>query len=693
MAVLGSSFTLLSLVVSAISVIAGIWGIYKKDTRLILISRQGLYLNLIAIIASVLVLIYLLVLPDFSVMYVVNHISTNLPIFYKITGLWAGAEGSILFWSMLLSVFSAIAIKSVEKQEPVILPYMVIVLMSISFFFAILLNFSVDSDPFKVLKQGEMVMTSNEGRGLNPLLQHWAMVIHPPILFLGYVSFAVPYAIAISSLLAGRMNLQWTRLVRRWTLFSWASLGVGIMLGGKWAYEELGWGGYWAWDPVENASLIPWLTGTAFLHSILVQEKRGMLKVWNMVLVTISFFMCIFGTFLTRSGIVQSVHSFANTDIAPFFVWFMLMIILFSGYLVFLKYSSLRSDRPMNSYLSREAGFLFNNVLLLIMVFTILWGTLYPTISEYFFNERVSVTIVWFNQIMAPMGLVLLFLTGAGPLLAWRTTSAQTLWKNFRLPVASFVITLVIYSVYHLVLDGKKAADISWMGGISFSLSAFLVTGVLEEYIRTLLTRKRFTGESLIPAMILVLFQNKRRYLGYAVHLGLALMYIGFTGKAFTYEGRLTMKPGVTEYFQGYMIEVEKAGQFAVPEGARVPRYITSMVWMKVYDGKKLLGEDTTEVRSYPIFNLSTGKYDRNQETSEPAIITTASKDIYLQYAGMDEEENLILQVWINPLVNWVWGGFIWYNFFLIFLLLPIGEKKELSLLGKKYQIAASMGR
>jgi len=682
----------LSMGTGLVSLLSGIWGIWKRDKEYLVLSRQTLYLHFIIISFSLLSLTYLLVNADFSIAYVTNHVNNALPVFYRVTSIWAGQAGSMLFWNFLLILFSVIAVSHIQKEEPVLVPYIIVILMGISLFFCIMGNFSETSDPFRVFHAGERIMTSNDGRGLNPLLQHWAMVIHPPVLYFGYVSFAIPYAIAMASLMTGRINLKWTRLVRRWTLFSWFSLGAGIMLGSKWAYEELGWGGYWAWDAVENASLMPWLTGTAFLHSILVQEKRGMLKVWNMVLVTISFLMCIFGTFLTRSGVVNSVHAFANSTLGPFFVVFMLLIVLFSTYYIISRLSELKSDRPINSFLSREAGFLFNNVLFVVMLFTLVWGTMYPAFTEYFLKEKVSVTAIWFNKFMVPLGLLLMFLTGAGPLLAWRKTAAKTLFKNFKFPLS---VLFIVFSGYialrFFYFHYTSFEELKLMAGISFSLSAFVISGVVEEFLQTTRARISVTKESFLAGFLMIFFQNKRRYLGYAVHLGLAVMFVGFTGKAFTTETKLVLGKGEAESFQGYLIEVADYEQKSFPENKNAaPLYTSKVVHVNVYKDDHLINSGKTEIRSYPLYNLSTGKYDDVQDTSEPAIMSGLYEDVYVQFGGIDEGR-IIIQVWINPLVNWVWAGFIGYTLVLVLLLVPFGEKRVIAFFGKKYNTSVVM--
>ena len=598
-------------------------------------------------------------------------------------------------------LFSAIAISDIEKKEPRLLPHAIAILMGSSLFFTCLANFSSDSDPFQLITAAGSPIAQPNGRGLNPLLQHWAMVIHPPILYLGYVSFVIPFAIAMASLIQRRAHLNWSSLIRKWSIFSWFFLGVGMLLGGKWAYEELGWGGYWAWDPVENAALMPWITGTAFLHSILVQEKRGMLKVWNMILVSLSFLMCIFGTFLTRSGVVSSVHAFASSDLGFFFVLFMTAVILLSGYLIITRFSLLRSDRPFNSFLSREAGFLYNNMVLLISLFTIIWGTMYPTITEALFDERVSVTQVWFDEWMAPLGLIILFLTGAGPLLAWRRTDKEVLIRNFRLPLIVLVIVLLSHFIYFLVptlvrtlqegtpLTNIDLEEIHIWAGLTFAIAAFVITGIAEELFKLTRNRIKYTNEFFLTGLILAILQNKRRYVGYLVHVSLAVLFIGFAGKSFTKETRITLQKGEAVEFQGYLFY---AADFQVLEyrenDQSPPLYQTRKVSIQVFKDNEFLGEDTTEIRNYPMYNLQTGRYDDHQATSEPAIIPHFFDDIYAQFGGISETDHrLLFQVWINPLVRVVWLGFAFFIGAGLLLFLPVGESKTIRIRNKVYHL------
>lgn len=659
--------------------------IYKKHgDRYLTQARAALELTLFGISICVALLLYLLVTADFSFVYVAEHVNHQLPVFYRLTSLWAGQAGSMLWWNCLVIFFTWLAIKHIRRAAPELEAWMLVILMTLVAFFTAIGCFAPSSDPFRVFQEGERLFAQPEGRGLNPLLQHWAMIIHPPILYLGYVSFAVPFAIAMAALLHGNPALHWVKHVRRWTLFSWFFLGVGILLGGKWAYEELGWGGYWAWDPVENASLMPWLTATAFLHSIIVQERRGMLKVWNMVLVSISFIMTIVGTALTRSGVVQSVHAFAQSNLGWFFLGFVVATIVFCTWAIVRGYDMLKSAQPIESLLSREVGFLFNNVLLLASLFIIFFGTMYPTLSEAISGRRESVTAEWFNRFMAPMGILILFLTGLGPLLAWRVTKPALLLRNARIPlIAAFSVGIPTG------LWLQRSGDINSariMALITFAVAAFVIAGVLEEWLRASLARWRYTKENFFIALLLVLFQNKRRFLGYMVHIALAILFAGFAGLAFATEGRLMLRAGEAQSFGDYTIHVESYEEKAVPD-PQAPLYGTRMVTLAVYRQNQLVGRDTTEIRTYPMYNFREGRFSDFQNTSEPAIISTFWTDVYLQLGG-DEKGRLVLQIWLNPLVKWVWGGFAFFVLMGLLLLLPVGESRYLALGSLRFSIA-----
>src|SRR6185295_14237456 len=442
MAQVGQFALALAFVVSAYSVIASLIGIRIKNDKIIASGKHAAIATFLCVTLSIGALGYLFVTNDFSVAYIAGHSNRDLPVYYKIASIWGGQEGSLLFWGWLLTVYSALVVAQNWKKHSSLMPYVTAILMVTSLFFTAMHLFVVN--PFHmggvVLADGtQNLWTRPDGAGLNPLLQDWLMVIHPPMLYLGFVGFAVPFAFAMAALLTKQLGDTWIRSTRRWTMVAWFFLGTGIMLGGNWAYHELGWGGFWAWDPVENASLMPWLIGTAFLHSVMVQEKKGMLKVWNIVLVTLAYIMSIVGTWLTRSGIVNSVHAFAQSPVGAYFLAFIIMALSAALYLLVDRLPYLKSDNEMESVVSRESSFLFNNLILIASCFAVFWGTMFPVISENMpkwlgGGERVTVEAPFFNKVNVPIAIFLLFLTGVGPLLAWRKASTNSLKRNFLIP-------------------------------------------------------------------------------------------------------------------------------------------------------------------------------------------------------------------------------------------------------------------
>ena len=420
------------------------------------------------------------------------------------------------------------------------MPFVIITLSSIQLFFLILVNFV--ANPF-IPAEANFVIEN--GLGLNPLLQNPTMAIHPPILYLGYVGFSVPFAFAIAALCSKELNTSWLQTIRRWTLFTWLALGIGILLGGWWAYNELGWGGYWAWDPVENASLMPWLTATAFIHSIIIQEKKNMLKMWNMILILITFTLCIFGTFLTRSGIVSSVHSFTASSLGPIFLAFVFLILFVCIYLLITRSKYLKSEKKLESFASRESGFLFNNVIFVSICFAVFWGTMFPVFSEAFTGSQITVGPPFFNQIIIPISLILLFLSGIGPLLAWRKTSKESLVRNFSIPS---ILGLVV------VLIGILMGLIGLYPIITTFLCAFVFFTIVIEFWRGIKVRNNKYNENIMIALLNMINKNRSRYGGYIVHLGIVIMFIGFIGKAFDIEKESSLRIGESISLSNYKI-------------------------------------------------------------------------------------------------------------------------------------------
>ncbi len=671
----GSFLLTYSVVTSAFPIIIFILFLHYKNDLLCAIGIQAVRLHFLVLLTCTVCLIILLSIPDFSVLYVAEHANWALPLFYKITSLWAGQAGSMLWWNFLIVFFSLIAMGQVNQSMSKLTPYVSIILMFVSLFFCLLTNFSEDSDPFRMILMGDQPAPQIDGRGLNPLLQHWAMVIHPPILYLGYVSFVVPYAITFSALIQRRTSMDWLLLVRKWTLFSWFFLGTGMLLGGKWAYEELGWGGYWAWDPVENAALMPWLTSTAFLHSILVQRNRGMLKIWNVILVSISFVMCIFGTFLTRSGIVNSVHSFASSSLGPFFLYFIGIIIVFSIFSICRALPQLKTRQPIYSFFSKEAGFLLNNILLLIMLFVIFWGTMYPAITEVLLHKRISVSAVWFNQWITPLGLIILLLTSLGPLLAWRKTSLILLWANVKWGLMLAGICSVAIVALNIATIETWETGHLWAFSI-ISVSLFLIIITLQELYKIISKRMHHNQEKFWIVLLNLFANNRGRYLGYIIHISIAIMCIGFSGKAFSNEKSISLKINEAEHFSNYLIHLDKYQEESKKTAqSGVPLYVTRKLTLSVFKNNHKIDTRTTEIRVYPMYNLQTQQYDDAQNTSEPAIFSKGLHDLYIQFGGIDKKQNrFIIQVWYNPLVRLVWLGFLLYVIAGLGNILPIDK-------------------
>ncbi len=628
----------LALGLSIITIILLSFHLRTGDNRLYLSGqRAALSVSLVSFFATF-VLAQLLMASNFDVDYVAHYTSLETPMIYKITALWAGQAGSLLFWLFVLSIFAVIAILQNQRLQPKLMPWVIIVITTVQLFFLILVNFV--SNPFAPT-DADFILTN--GLGLNPLLQNATMVIHPPMLYLGYVGYTIPFAFAIAAMAKQEMNALWMKTVRIWLLFVWLMLSIGIILGGWWAYLELGWGGYWAWDPVENASFMPWLTGTALIHSIMIQEKRNMLKVWNMILIIITFTLCIFGTFLTRSGVMSSVHSFAASSVGPVFLGFVFLILIVSFALLFYRKTFLRSEKRIEYFSSRESGFLFNNVVFVVMCFAVFWGTLFPVISEAVRGTKITVGAPFFNQINIPIGLVLLLLTGVGPLLVWRRTSKQSATRNFMIPVVVGLITALILFMFKI--RGYVL--------ISFTLSSFVLTTIIIEFAKGIRSRMRSQHENVLVAFWRLMRKNRSRYGGYIVHAGVVLMFVGFTGHAFDSEKEFGLKAGEKEHLDNYRFELLR-----IQEKER-PNHFAWIADLKVQDSDgKTITILHPEKRIY--FHRSPDP-DRRQPHSELDIYSLINKDIYSIFNGYDSDNGVAyFKIMINPLVSWVWiGGYI----------------------------------
>ena len=632
MASLGAFVLVLSFVTAAYAAAASIAGARRRSNRLIE-SGIGAFYTVAALmtVASGLI-IYAFVSGDYSIKYVQRYSDSVQPLFYKITSYWGGLDGSIMFWVFLLSVFGTVAVKVNRERHRELIPYVVAITAMVEMFFLFLML--AHNNPFNTY----LTESPTEGAGLNPLLQNFYMAIHPPLMYLGFVGLTIPFAFGLSALITGHLDDSWLRAVRRWTMFSWFFLSFGLTLGMIWAYEELGWGGFWGWDPVENAGALPWFTATAFLHSVMVQERRGMLRVWNVTLVIITFLLTIFQTFMTRSGIVQSVHAFGeDPELGRMFIVFMITIAVVSFGWVIYRLPMLKARNELESWASREGAFLANNWILLFSAFFILFATMFPTITEAISGERLTVGPPFFNKWMTPVGLMLLFLTGVGPLLAWRKTSPANIAQQFLWPVVS---ALVVGGV--VLALGVRV----WSSGICFALCGFVFGTITQEYLRGANVRKATSGADLVTAMIGLVGRNKRRYGGYIVHIGIVLMFLGFAGEGLSRDEQLLLKPGQEATVGDYTLRLDAIR--VTDDGQK--QMITGHITVKGADGQEL-------GKMYPAKWFF--RKHEDEPTTEVAIRRSFAEDLYIVMPGYEfQEQTASVEVHINPLINWIWVGF-----------------------------------
>jgi len=629
---LGALAILLAFCVALYATLASVIGRIKNKPFLVVSGERAVYSVWVLVTLASGILVYSLMMSDFRFAYVAEHSNRSMPMLYKFASWWGGQEGSLLLWSFLLSTYASVVVFTNRRKHRDMMPWVVGVLATIQTFFLVLNNFV--ANPFQMLATDKLIVAVPDGNGLSPLLQYPAMAIHPPMLYLGYVGFAVPFAFAIGSLITKQPGDAWIHTTRRWTLVTWLFQSTGVMLGAAWAYHVLGWGGYWGWDPVENASLLPWLSGTAFLHSVMMQEKKGMMKVWNIVLVSTTFFLCILGTFLTRSGVVQSVHAFARSDIGKFFVTFLALGIAATIYLILDRLEYLKSESELESVISRESSFLFNNLILLASCFAVLWGTLFPVISEAATGDKISLDGDWYNRLMVPIGLFLLLLTGVGPLFAWRKTSVESLRRNFQLPgIASLVL------VGALVAAGMRHI----YALISFGFCLFVALTVISEFYKGAKAIAAKSDMNLLRATVELTHRNTRRYGGYLVHMGIVLMFIGFTGHAFNQAEVKELNKGDSMRVGVYtlkMIDMQQGGN---------ENYDWHRATMAVSKNGEYLGTLEPEKRFYRA---------SRQGTSEVGIRQRPNEDLYLNFAGMsDDQKRAVIQAYVFPLVSWIWIG------------------------------------
>jgi cytochrome c-type biogenesis protein CcmF len=603
-------------------------------------ARRAGIASFIALCCAAFALVWAAFTNDFSVEYIRSHSNIALNPAYKFAALWSGQEGSLLLWAFLLSAYGFV-LRVRHRVDVRLTAFASVILAGIQVFFVLLL--CVGAPPFSIAPGP----VAADGAGLNPLLQYPEMVMHPPLLYLGYVGFSVPFAFALGALMMRYPGEKWIHITRRWTMVTWLFLTVGIFMGAHWAYSVLGWGGYWGWDPVENASLMPWLTGTAFLHSVMMQEKRGMMKNWNVWLIFSTFLLTILGTLLTRSGAVASVHTFAQSAIGAWFYTFIVIAFAVCLFTFFLQRDHLKSENKLESLVSRESSFMFNNLILLVACFTVLWGTLFPVLSEYVQGSKVTVGPPFYNRVNIPIGLFLLFLTGIGPLLAWRSTSLRSIRRNFILPsiaMAAMAIALMAGGLRPWN-DGDDMQS-TLFSLVCFTLSAGVITAIVEEFLRGAKVVHTQTGKNILSSAVLLIRRNTRRYGGYIIHLGIVVMFIGIAGGAFNQAREMEMATGSSLDIGPYHLVSTGMTQDSKPE------YDTSYSVLNVYRNGKYVTQLSPEKRVY------FAGTDHEQASTIVALHSTAQADLYTVFEGTNPDSGLpIIKAFLNPLIAWIWIG------------------------------------
>jgi cytochrome c-type biogenesis protein CcmF len=624
---LGTLCISLALLFALYAIASALYGARARRAEWVRSAEAAAHVVCVLVTLAVAMLARALIAHDFSIEYVASYSSTTLPLRFTLAALWGGQKGSLLWWVFLLAVCSTIVHVQNRHHNRALMPYVTATLMGVAVFFLAMLVFVVP--PFE---RGRPVL---EGADLNPLLQNYWMIIHPPALYAGFIATTVPFAFAIAALATGKLDDTWIRTTRRWAIFSWLFLSLGNLFGAKWAYEVLGWGGYWGWDPVENAAFMPWLTSTAYIHSVMIQEKKGMLKVWNMNLVILTFCLTIFGTFITRSGVISSVHSFTQSGLGPFFVAFLLVAIGVSVALLINRLPQLRSENSLESFLSREAAFLFNNLLLLGIAFAVFWGTVFPILSEWIRGVKITVGPPFFNKVTTPLGIALLFLTGAGPIIAWRRASPRNLGRAFGLPLsigAVGALTLMLWGIFHV------------QALLTFAFGLFVLAAVAMEFFRGVRARQAIMREPAPRALTRLVGKNRRRYGGYIVHAGTALMFIALAGSSvLKVETQVTVTEGESFQVGRYTLLYEGLHETDTPHVA------TLAAMLSVIRDGEAIGVVRPEKRFY--------KKPR-QPTTEVAIRSTLREDLYVILGAYDPETKAAtFQGYVNPLVAWLWIG------------------------------------
>jgi cytochrome c-type biogenesis protein CcmF len=611
---LGSAALALAFLTAIFAAVAALIG-RDGEQRWVDISRRAVYALFGLLTFCVVVIEIAFAGDDFSFNIVQQHSSIETPSFYKLAAMWSSQEGSLLLWAWVLSIAASLALYATRNRLREIVPYATAVMAAIAAFFTGLMLFAGGVNPF-----AELSPAPADGVGLNPLLQHPSMMIHPPMLYSGYVAFTVPFAFAIGALIARRLDAAWIRSTRRFALIAWAFLGLGLLLGARWSYTELGWGGYWAWDPVENAALMPWLMGTAFLHSIMVQEKRGMLKVWNACLIVATFSLALLGTFLVRSGVLQSIHAFGDSTVGPYILALIAVVLIGSTALIVSRLDDLRSEKRIDSLASREAVFLVNNLLLVALTVTIFWGTFFPLISELFTGEKASLAAPWFDRYTTPLAIGLVLFTGIGPLLAWRRISWDSAKRVFRVPAIAAALTGLALLLF------TDAGSQLWAFAL-FVFTAFALTGLTQEFWRGAAARRSLSGGSMPAALGAVVSRNRRRYGGYIVHAGVAVLLVGIAASSSFQTNRdVRLRPGESAVVDGRTVTYER------PTVAVDPNAFTFGAVLAIEQGDKrfTLHPSRRFFRPTGVETGTIGSFFDGEATSEVGLKAGAGSDLWI---------------------------------------------------------------
>jgi cytochrome c-type biogenesis protein CcmF len=648
MATFGSLSLLIALALAAYNLFAGIVALRLLATgqpapiapeRLADTARRAGIAVFVAVTAAAFALVWSVFTNDFSITYIAEHSNRALPGWYKFSALWSGQEGSLLLWCWLLATYGFV-LRLRHKTDVKLYAYAGTIMAGIQVFFLSVVNFA--APPFSLLRGA----LPADGNGLNPLLQYPEMVIHPPMLYLGYVGFSVPFAFALGALMMRYPGEKWIKITRVWTLVTWLFLTGGIFLGMHWAYAVLGWGGYWGWDPVENASFMPWLTGTAFLHSVMMQEKKGMMKSWNVWLIFSTFLLTLLGTLLTRAGLVSSVHAFAQSSIGTWFMVFMGIVLAVCAFTYILQRNHLQVEHRLESLVSRESSFLFNNLVLLTACFVILWGTLFPILSEYVEGSKVTVGAPFYNRVAIPIGLFLLFLTGVGPLLPWRATSLRAVRRNFVLPsIALWAMVIVCFAVGVRPWKDGAFDPGNFYAMVAFALSASVMAAILSEFFRGAGVIAKQTGKNIATSMYLLTRRNTRRYGGYLVHIGVVIVVIGLAGSAFNKNTEKELALHDQMSVGPYTLECVG---FTQDSNAN---YNSDYALLDVYRNGKKQFQMAPEKRVY---------LASQQPQTMVAIHSVPSWDLYVVFEGTNPDTGQpIIKAFLNPLVSWIWAGVV----------------------------------